>query len=161
LLMETLIVILVVAAGVLLAVIGERVGRKLVKRPGRLRPFFERLSRVGPQDACPCGKANPARTYQDCCRARDVEHLEQYTKQFIWTNWMRRSSGRRRAGSMRHRMHDYPMAEVVLPEWVTTPEKYTFPIDEEIVCAWTPVRRDADSPMPAQLGPEPGADLPL
>jgi hypothetical protein len=160
--MDTIVVILVILVVVALAVVGERVGRKLIKKTGRLQPFFERLSQVAPQAPCPCGKSRTGLgTYQECCRPRDVEDLEQYTREFVWTNWMKRSSGRRRAGAMRHRMQDYPMAEVVLPEWVTEPEKFTFPIDEETVRAWTPLPDEIASPAGAQLGPEPGADLPL
>ena len=160
--METIAVILVVLAGVLLAVVGERVGRKLVRRPGRLQPYFFRLSQVAPDDPCPCSKSGASEpSYEDCCRARDVERLEEYTKKFVWQVWMRRSSGRRRAGSMRHRLQDHPVPEVVLPEWVTDPGEYTFPIAEEVVAAWTPLKAETTAPGGDQLGPEPGADLPL
>ena len=159
--MQTLIFLLVMLGGFLLAVLGERVGRKLIRRPPKLKPFYLRLSRAAPQDPCPCGGAESSRrTYQECCRPGDLENLEQEVKQFIWTDWMRRSGGRSRARSMSLRLKDFPTPELSLPEWVTHPEEHAFPIDDEKVRAWTPLRGGGDSP-PIDPAAALGGDLPL
>ena len=160
--MQTLIFVLVVLGGLLMAILGERIGRKLIRRPPKLKPFYLRLSRTAPQDPCPCGQAGSSeRTYEECCRPGDVENLEQEVKQFIWTDWMKRSGGRSRARSMRLRLQDFPTPEFSLPEWVTHPEEHTFPIDDEKIRAWTPLRKEGESPQVEPTGAELGGDLPL
>jgi hypothetical protein len=156
--MEELIILCVVGAGVALAIFADRLGKRLAGKSRTLQPYFHRLSQIAPHQPCPCKESRGIpRAYQDCCRPRDVELLEKYTKEFTWSDWMRKSSGRKRAGSMKHRLEDYPMAEPVLPEWVTSPEKYEFPIPEETVRAWTPLT-DAQQ---AGAAAEVGGDLPL
>ncbi len=160
--MPGVVYFLVLVGGVLFAVLGHRFGRRFVPKQAALKPFYSRLCQISPDDPCPCDKSNStSKAYKHCCRASDLENLEQEVRQVIWTDWMRRSSGRSQMRSMKLRLEDFPMSEFSLPEWVAHPEDHTFPIDEEIVRAWTPLQRHAGSPGGGLSGADFGGDLPL
>ncbi len=153
---------LVILSGVIFAVLGHRLGRRFVLKQKELKPFYHRLSYISPADICPCRQSmSTGRNYQSCCRSSDLENLEQEVRQVIWTDWMRRSSGRSRTRSMKLRLEDFPMSEFSLPEWVTHPDDHTFPIDEEKIRAWTPLKSLADSPGGELSGTDFGGGLPL
>ncbi|MFH1419218.1 MAG: hypothetical protein ABII12_13150 [Planctomycetota bacterium] len=40
--------------------------------------------------------------------------------------------------TLEQRLEDYPVPEVVLPEWVTHPEDHVFPISEQLLRTWRP-----------------------
>lgn len=160
--MQVLAFFLIVFCGVLLAVLGERLGRRFSRRPGKLREFYARLGKIAPGDPCPCARAKASgRIYQECCRPNDVKSLEDEAKRFVWTDWMRRSGGRRRTCSMESRLKDFPIPEACLPKWVTHPAEYAFPISEEEIRTWTPLADDVGSAERALGGPDLGGGLPL
>lgn len=135
--MDRLLLLGIGVLGVAFAVVAERLGRKLLSRPGKLKAHFRRLGQVAPHFPCPCARSGKG--YGECCREGDVSRLERDVRDFIFTDWMHRSGGRRRARSMQMRLEDFPIPEVVLPGWVTDPESFTFPIDEQELRSWSPL----------------------
>lgn len=107
-------------------------------------PSYGRLGRHAPASACPCGaKAadGSGRSYSDCCRPADVQELERQVREFIFKDWCRRSyAGRRSTRNIQQRLEDYPMPPVVLPDWVSHPERFEFPVDQDRMQSWNPIR---------------------
>lgn len=113
--------------------------RRLSPKAVGLQPFYLRLCEIAPSSPCPCDRA-ANRAYADCCRPRDVESLKAYAMDYAWRQWSHRSyGGRRRSRSMTSRLEDYPIPPVQLPEWITAPDKYAFPISAEEVLRWSPL----------------------
>jgi len=157
-----LVYFLVLLSGVFFAILGHRFGRWFVRKPPELKEFYYRLAQHSPEDPCPCDQAlSVGKTYQACCRSGDLEDMEQEVRRVIWTDWMRRSSGRKRTRSMKLRMEDFPMSEFSLPEWVTHPEEHSFPIEEERIRVWTPLQRHTGPPGSGLSSSDIGGDLPL
>jgi hypothetical protein len=129
-------------AGVTFAILATKLGKSLAGKDRTLKPYFKRLGQVAPAHPCPCKK--PAGPYERCCRPGDVEKIEQDVRDYIFSHWMRRSGGRSKARPMQARLEDFPMSKVTLPDWVTSPSDYSFPIEETILREWTPIERSAD-----------------
>ena len=123
----------------------RRLGARL-PAGGAFRPSFERLGRHAPEADCPCGRTGAEGdqlVYGACCRPRDVESLQKDVQEYLFRVWCRRSyAGRRSSRSMQQRLADYPMPPVVLPPWVREPERFQFPIEEDNLRAWNPMRPD-------------------
>lgn len=150
---------LLLLAVVLLALLFLRVSA--AAPAGRATPplklGYERLGRTAPGDPCPCPSAGATkRPYAECCRAKDVAELEEDVRRYLWKHWSHHSyAGRRRSRSMKHRLEDHPLPNVVLPDWVTSPKRFTFPIDEPTLRGWSPVapaRHGGKSGVPEELG---------
>lgn len=63
---------------------------------------------------------------------------------YAWRRWSRSSyGGRRSSRSMKARLEDYPIPTIQLPDWVTTPEKFAFPVSSKEVEGWNPVNNVA------------------
>lgn len=160
--MDKLVLLLLGGAVVFLTIAGERLGRKLRNRPKALKAFYRRLGTVAPDEPCVCPAARSSpRPYRACCRPKDVGLLEQEVRQFVWTNWMRRSGGRSRFRSMKHRLQDYPMGALTLPPWVTHPEQFSFPVTNDVLQAWTPVAPELSGFPAGGAAPSFGDDVPL
>jgi len=159
-----LAVLLLLLVGVLLALLFLRVSAAApaVQETQSLVPCYERLGRTAPGDPCPCASARATkRPYAACCRAKDVAELEEEVRRFLWKHWSHHSyAGRRRSRSMKHRLEDHPLPNVVLPDWVTSPERFTFPIDERTLRDWSPIAPARRGGKPA-VPEEPGEGLPF
>ena len=139
-----LLALLLVLGGLLLVILFLWLTRRACGRnQPPLQPHYLRLGRSAPDDACPCGRAGAApRPYRECCRRADVNALAEEVREFLWKHWSHRSfAGRRRSRSMINRLEDFPLPPFVLPDWVERPEKFTFPISEEELRAWSPLSR--------------------
>jgi hypothetical protein len=155
-----LVLVLLLLVGVLLALVFLRLSAAARRRglgSGSLKPHYQRLGRFAPGEPCPCGAKDASeRSYAECCRPRDVAALEEDVRAFLWKYWSHHSyAGRRRSSSMRHRLEDHPLPQVVLPDWVISPEKFTFPIDEQTLRNWSPLggtRRHKAPPVPEDRG---------
>jgi len=147
--MELLAAVGIGFAGVVFAIVVMRAGRRMAAPRSPLKPHFRRLGEIAPLHPCPC--RTPGGSYDQCCRPRDVKQVEQDVHEFIFKDWMRRSGGRSRARPMQARLDDFPMPDVTLPPWVTTPEAFSFPIDDTELRAWTPIKAadTVDSVMPS------------
>lgn len=133
---------LLFVAGVLLLVLILNLIERRAAKPRPLKPHFLRLGQIAPDDACPCkqGKAS-SRTYAQCCRPGDIKKLERDIREFLWRRWARRSyGGRRRMKTLRQRLEEFPVPDVVFPAWVTHPEDHVFPVSETLLRAWRPDR---------------------
>jgi hypothetical protein len=127
----------------------------LTRRARSLRPHYRRLGETAPADQCPCGKAM---TYHECCRLQDIASLREDVRSFLVQKWSHRSfAGRRSSRRLNDRLESYPLPRVVLPDWVSCPEKYSFPVSEAMLRAWNPwsANRDAEVPIeePADHSP--------
>lgn len=124
----------------------------LVSRRRPLKPHYLRLAQHSPQTACPCGC--PA-AYQDCCRPRDVEALQESVRGYLIQRWSHRSfAGRRHSRPLRDRLETYPLPQIVLPDWVTRPERHSFPIAETALRSWDPWRANLGSPRRIDDSPD-------
>lgn len=114
--------------------------RVLPTPAGESAPHFLRLGQFAPADKCYCEAGQSSgRTYQDCCRSKDIEKLEADVRSYNWHEWTKKSyAGRRWTRSMQDRLEEYPLPPVILPEWVTSPEKHTFPVADEMLRTWRP-----------------------
>lgn len=102
---------------------------------------YVRLGQLAPGDRCYCGRDG---SYGSCCRARDVESLRAEVISYLLQRWGRRSYlGRRQNYSMRSRLQDHPLPPVCLPEWVSEPCRFTFPIADDVLRAWRPNSKTA------------------
>ncbi|MCB9850892.1 MAG: hypothetical protein H6817_09340 [Phycisphaerales bacterium] len=138
--MNGLLVLGATGGAVALAVVAYEFGKRLQPSARGLKDYYRRLGQAAPGDPCPCGKSAQAGvTYAECCRKRDLELLEQEVKAFVWNEWSRRSAGRSKMRPMKDRLADFPMSACSIPEWVSEPERFTFPIPEETLRSWTPV----------------------
>jgi hypothetical protein len=112
---------------------------KLIRRGSGLKKHYLRLGQIAPDEPCPCGQG---KKYMFCCRPRDVERLERDVVSYLTARWSRGSyKGRRSISSMKNRIQENPLPVVVLPGWVSDPDLYDFPIAEDVLREWTPVRR--------------------
>jgi hypothetical protein len=128
---------------------------RLAKHRRPLKPHYLRLGLHSPQGPCPCGR--PA-AYQDCCRPRDAEALREGVRGFLIQKWSHRSfAGRRQSRPLRDRLETYPLPQVVLPDWVSRPERYSFPIAESALRSWNPWKANLESPpdLDSQSGQSP------
>lgn len=152
-----------VAGGGMLALILRAMSRRLSGRFNRtreLKPHYARLGRNRPADPCPCGASGPngTPTYAECCRLEDIKRLEIDCRSFLFQYWSHRSyAGRRWSRPMQARLESFPIPRTVLPDWVRHPERYAFPIDDNLLRRWTPVRPGR---RPHRL-PEADDDAPL
>lgn len=151
-------------AGGCLVALTWRIVRRWI-RPPPLPPHYLRLGRVAPDEPCPCG--GEGRPYAVCCRPADVERLTEEVREFLWQRWSHRSfAGRRSSRSMQHRLEDYPIPPVTLPDWVYRPDRHTFPIEERRLRRWNPqvaAQRTAArhaAQQPARQLPEPASTPP-
>jgi hypothetical protein len=129
-----LVCVAAVAMFLALIFIMARLGRW--RRP--LAPFYRRLGEAAPESPCPCGR--PMK-YGECCRAGDVQRLGEEVQSFLIQRWSHRTfAGRRWSRPLRDRLENYPLPRPALPEWVTQPEKFSFPISEELLRTWDPWR---------------------
>lgn len=147
-----LLFLILLYGGLLVVLLLAWLIRRASTRKEPLKPHYLRLGRTAPSDACPCGRSDPSlRCYGDCCRPADVQVLTEDVQAFLWKHWSHHSfAGRRRSRAMKHRLEDFPLPPLSLPEWVERPEKFTFPISEEELRRWNPLsaraaeRRAAD-----------------
>ncbi len=137
-----LILLAVGLSGVVFAILATRLGKSLAGKDRTLKPYFRRLGRVAPTHPCPC--KNPSGSYDQCCRPNDVTTIEQDVRDFVFSYWMRKSGGRSRARPMKARLEDFPMPEVILPEWVTSPDEFAFPIEDAKIREWSPIPQNAE-----------------
>jgi len=130
------VAVLSLLAGTCLLALARRIARRWI-RPPALPPHYLRLGRVAPDQSCPCGARGL--TYASCCRPADVARLTEDVREYLWQRWAHRSfAGRRSSRSMQHRLEDYPIPPVTLPDWVYRPDRHTFPIEERKLRRWNP-----------------------
>jgi hypothetical protein len=115
----------------------------LTRRSSPLRPHYRRLGETAPADQCPCGRAV---TYRECCRSQDIAKLRDDVRSFLVQKWSHRSfAGRRSSRRFNDRVESYPLPQLVMPDWVASPEKYSFPVSEAMLRAWDPRSANRDA----------------
>lgn len=134
----------VLAGGLLIAVLVVALILKRVHRYVRhpeLSPHYSRLGQTAPAQPCACrSNRDGRRTYSECCRSRDVKRLESDVREYLWRHWASQSRDDRRSSRrMSDRLDQYPLPPVVLPSWVSDPERHSFPIDEAVLRDWLPL----------------------
>ena len=129
-------------------VISIRFVARLTRRARALRPPLPQIGRDGACWSVPVrrkidisGMLSPPGYRQTPRRCERFPHPE-----LVAPLVHRRRSSRR----LNDRLESYPLPRIVLPDWVSVPEKYSFPLAEATLRAWDPWSANRDAPAPGE-----------